>query len=77
MALTVYNWLTRREEEFKPIQEGWVGIYVCGPTVYDHSHIGHAKVYISFDIVVRYLAGDSAFQHQSDLGPCLGRAGVW
>ncbi len=55
MALTVYNWLTRRKEVFKPIHDGWVGIYVCGPTVYEHSHIGHAKVYISFDIVVRYL----------------------
>jgi cysteinyl-tRNA synthetase len=55
MALTVYNWLTRRMETFKPNHEGWVGIYVCGPTVYGHSHIGHAKVYISFDIVVRYL----------------------
>jgi cysteinyl-tRNA synthetase len=55
MALTIYNWLTRRAEKFEPIHEGWVGLYVCGPTVYDHSHIGHAKVYISFDIVVRYL----------------------
>jgi cysteinyl-tRNA synthetase len=55
MALHVYNWLTRRMETFKPIHENWVGMYVCGPTVYDHSHIGHAKVYISFDIIVRYL----------------------
>ena len=55
MALHVYNWLTRRMEAFKPIHENWVGMYVCGPTVYDHSHIGHAKVYISFDIIVRYL----------------------
>ncbi len=55
MALTVYNYLTRRKEEFKPIHEGYVGIYVCGPTIYDHAHIGHAKPYISFDTVVRYL----------------------
>jgi cysteinyl-tRNA synthetase len=55
MALVVYNFLTRRKEEFQPIHEGRVGIYVCGPTVYDHSHIGHAKVYVSFDVIVRYL----------------------
>ncbi len=55
MALTVYNYLTRRKEEFKPIHEGYVGIYVCGPTIYDHAHIGHAKPYISFDTAVRYL----------------------
>jgi len=55
MALTVYNYLTRRKEEFRPIHEGYVGIYVCGPTIYDHAHIGHAKVYISFDTIVRYL----------------------
>ena len=55
MPLTVYNHLTRRKEEFKSIHEGFVGIYVCGPTIYDHAHIGHAKVYISFDTVVRYF----------------------
>jgi cysteinyl-tRNA synthetase len=55
MALTVYNYLTRRKEVFEPIHEGLVGIYVCGPTIYDHSHVGHAKVYVSFDTIVRYL----------------------
>jgi cysteinyl-tRNA synthetase len=55
MALAVYNYLTRRKEEFKPVHEGLVGIYVCGPTIYDHAHIGHAKVYVSFDTIVRYL----------------------
>ena len=55
MALFIYNTLTRQKEEFKPIHEGQVGIYVCGPTVYSHSHIGHAKSYISFDIIVRYM----------------------
>jgi len=55
MALTVYNFLTRRKEEFTPVHEGFVGIYVCGPTIYDHAHIGHAKVYVSFDTIVRYL----------------------
>ncbi len=55
MALTVYNYLTRRTEEFKPLHEGFVSLYVCGPTIYDHAHIGHAKVYVSFDVVARYL----------------------
>jgi cysteinyl-tRNA synthetase len=55
MALQVYNQLTRRKEEFRPIHEGFVSIYVCGPTIYDHAHIGHAKAYISFDVIVRYF----------------------
>jgi cysteinyl-tRNA synthetase len=55
MTLKVYNYMTRQKKEFKPLHERRVGIYVCGPTVYDHAHIGHAKVYISFDVVVRYL----------------------
>jgi cysteinyl-tRNA synthetase len=55
MPLFLYNTLSRTKEEFKPIHEGHVGIYVCGPTVYSHSHIGHAKSYISFDVIVRYM----------------------
>ena len=55
MTLTLYNSLTRSKDEFKPIKKGEVGVYVCGPTVYGHSHLGHAKSYISFDILVRYL----------------------
>ena len=55
MMLKLYNSLTRRLEEFKPLTEGRVGIYVCGPTVYGHAHLGHAKSYVSFDILVRYL----------------------
>ena len=55
MALQIHNTLTRRKEEFKPLHEGRVGMYVCGPTVYGHSHIGHAKSYVSFDVIVRYL----------------------
>jgi len=55
MALKVYNVLTRRKEEFIPLHPPFVGIYVCGPTVYDHAHIGHAKGYVSFDVIVRYL----------------------
>ncbi len=55
MALRLYNSLTRQTEEFKPLEEGRVGIYVCGPTVYGHAHLGHAKSYVSFDVLVRYL----------------------
>ena len=55
MGLQIYNMLTRRKVRFIPLQEGQVKMYVCGPTVYDHAHIGHAKLYVSMDIVVRYL----------------------
>jgi cysteinyl-tRNA synthetase len=55
MPIQVYNVLSRQKEEFKPIDPDLVTMYVCGPTVYDYSHIGHAKTYISFDMIVRYL----------------------
>src|SRR5512141_2316546 len=55
MSLTLYNTLTRCKEEFKPLDDRRVRIYVCGPTVYGHSHLGHAKSYVSFDVIVRYL----------------------
>jgi len=55
MGLRFHNTLTRKVEDFKPLAEGKVGIYVCGPTVYGHAHLGHAKSYVSFDILVRYL----------------------
>ncbi len=55
MTLRVYNYLSRKEEEFTPLTPGFVGMYVCGPTVYGDAHIGHAKVYITFDVVHRYL----------------------
>ena len=53
--LQIYNTLTRKKEVFKPIQEGKIGLYVCGCTVYDLCHIGHARTYISFDNIARYL----------------------
>ena len=53
--MLIYNTLSRAKEEFKPITEGRVRIYVCGPTVYDYSHAGHAKTYVAFDTIVRYL----------------------
>ena len=55
MPLSIYNTLTRTKEEFKPLHEGHVGMYVCGPTVYSDSHVGHGKSYVSFDVIVRYL----------------------
>ena len=53
--LRVYNTLERAKEPFEPLVEGHVGIYVCGPTVYSDAHLGHAKSYVSFDVIVRYL----------------------
>lgn len=55
MALQLYNSLTRQLQPFEPIHEGHVGIYVCGPTVYDDAHLGHGKTYVNFDVIVRYL----------------------
>jgi len=51
----VYNTLTRRYEVFEPITPGIVRMYVCGPTVYDYSHLGHARTYVAFDVIKRYL----------------------
>ena len=53
--LLVYNTLTRCKELFKPLHEGRVGMYVCGPTVYGDAHLGHARPAITFDILFRYL----------------------
>ncbi len=53
--IRVYNTLTRKKEEFKPIKGKEVQMFVCGPTVYDHSHLGHAKTYVQFDVIARYL----------------------
>jgi len=53
--LKVYNTMHRKKEIFEPLQPGFVGIYVCGPTVYGHAHVGHAKSYVSFDVIIRYL----------------------
>jgi len=53
--LKLYNTLTKTKEEFKPINPGKVGMYVCGPTVYDHCHIGHGRGYINMDVIRRYL----------------------
>jgi cysteinyl-tRNA synthetase len=55
MPLMVFNTLSQRKEPFVPLSGNRVGIYVCGPTVYDFSHIGHARTFISFDVIVKYL----------------------
>lgn len=53
--MKIYNSLTRTKEEFKPLHEGKVGMYVCGPTVYGDAHLGHARPAITFDLLYRYL----------------------
>ncbi len=55
MSLKLYNTLTRRKEEFKPIAPGKVGMYVCGITAYDVCHIGHARSAVVFDVITRYF----------------------
>lgn len=55
MALRLYNTMAGRKQEFQPLTPGAVSMYVCGVTVYDHCHIGHARANIVFDIVYRYL----------------------
>jgi len=53
--LKIYNTLTKQKEEFKSINPGKVGMYVCGPTVYDYIHIGNIRSYLTVDIIRRYL----------------------
>ena len=55
MSLRIYNSLTRRKEEFIPLQEGKVKMYVCGVTVYDRCHIGHARAAVVFDVIYRFF----------------------
>jgi cysteinyl-tRNA synthetase len=74
--MQLYNTLTRQKDEFKPLHEGYVGMYACGPTVYGHSHLGHAKTYVSFDVIVRYLRycgyKVTFIQNITDVGHLLG-----
>lgn len=65
--IKIYNTMTRKKEELNPLHENRIKLFVCGPTVYDNSHIGHARTYISFDVIVRYLKyrGYSVFYLQN------------
>ena len=54
-ALTLYNTLTRQKEVFEPLVAGHVGLYVCGPTVYNPVHLGNCRTFVSFDVIYRYL----------------------
>ena len=53
--MKIYNTLSKQKEEFQPIEEGKVRMYVCGPTVYGDPHLGHARPAITFDLLFRYL----------------------
>src|SRR3989338_5221526 len=55
MSLQVYNTLSGKKDPFAPLKEGQVGMYVCGVTVYDSCHIGHARSLLTFDVIYRYL----------------------
>jgi len=55
MSLKIYNTISRKKEKFIPVQKGKVKMYVCGMTVYSDAHIGHARTYLAFDIIRRYL----------------------
>lgn len=55
LNLKIYNTLTKQNEFFKPLHEGHVGMYVCGPTVYSNAHLGNARTFVSFDIMFRYF----------------------
>ncbi|MDT8346796.1 MAG: cysteine--tRNA ligase [Flavobacteriaceae bacterium] len=55
MTLKIYNSLTKQKETFKPIEENYVGMYVCGPTVYNKVHLGNCRTFVSFDMIYRYL----------------------
>ena len=55
MSLMVYNTLGREKQEFRPLEEGRIKMYVCGPTVYDYCHLGHGRAYVAFDVIYRYL----------------------
>ena len=76
MQIFIYNSLSRKKEIFKPIQEGRVGMYVCGPTVYGPPHLGHAKSYVNFDVVRRFFeyAGYNVkyVQNITDVGHLVG-----
>ena len=76
MAIKIYNSLTKTKQEFVPLNKGLVLMYVCGPTVYGPSHVGHARTYVNFDTVRRYLefVGNKVkyVQNITDVGHLVG-----
>ena len=54
-SIKIYNSLTNKKEDFVPLNEGYVGMYVCGPTVYSNVHLGNVRTFMSFDVIFRYL----------------------
>lgn len=72
MVLRVFNTMSGKLEQFKPMKKNQVSLYVCGPTVYDWAHLGHARTYLAFDVIVRWLEfkGYSVFyiQNITDVG---------
>src|ERR1700747_93881 len=63
MPLVLYNSLTRRKEEFRPLDPQNVRMYVCGPTVYDEAHIGNARAVVAFDLLYRVLRHEYGADH--------------
>lgn len=76
MKIFINNSLSRKKEEFKPVHDGFVGLYVCGPTVYGPPHVGHARSYVNFDVVRRFFeyAGYNVkyVQNITDVGHIVG-----
>ena len=77
--INVYSTMSRQKEPLK-VENNKIKLFVCGPTVYDYSHIGHARTYISFDVIVRYLKheGYSVFylQNITDIDDKIDRKSV-
>ena len=67
MTIRFYNSLTNQKEDFVPIRSGEVGMYVCGMTVYDNCHLGHARAMMAFDILVRYLRNQGLIDSIDDI----------